>query len=144
MINRKLVSFLIEKESLNDHLNIACKIFLFKAGFSMDKFIIDLNEFLHRGVRTDNFYLKGLIDELTVNSDLNQYKDYITKYINMSFIEGVNGLSVNEHQDLIKVEYEPRLPISIFFDVNTLSYYGSIFNYIVKIKRINQLIRNIE
>jgi hypothetical protein len=99
-------------------------LYLFKAGFSMNKFVVDLKS-------NDHFYLKSLIDELSMNSDLVMYRDLIVNYV-----------TIKSENDLLIMEYQPELPISIFFEKNIIAIYNSIFNFIIRIKKNCNIIKN--
>jgi hypothetical protein len=143
IINQKLLNFLFFQENLLHHFNLVFSIYLFKAGFSMNKFVIELDDFLQKGLKNDNFYLKSLLSELCTNSDLANYKSMIRDFTHLNFREN-SGVYINNYHDILFMDYQPKLPVSIFFDSNVINCYNSIFNYMIKIKKTNFSIKNVE
>ena len=151
VINTKFIDVLMNKLHIDQHFDLMFHLYLFKAGFSMNKFIHELNSFIFSLTKTAihvtserSFFLKNLLMELAHSngSDLSQFASQITKGVNISFND-ISSLMFHSNDDLITMNYIPDLPISIFFDKNIIANYNSIFNFIVKLKRTFCLIRDI-
>jgi hypothetical protein len=141
LINKKILGFLINEERLKDHFSLMFNLYLFKAGFSMNKFIHDFDNFLKRDdFEEDNFYLKSIISDISNNSDLVSFKDKIEKFVTINLKKDINKTTL-DLEDLVLMEYNPRLPISIFFDNSILKFYNGVFNYIILIKRLINTIK---
>ena len=117
----------------------------------MNKFIIELNNFIFNKVKSENtltmennFFLKSLINELasTLGSDLYQFKNEIIENIHISFND-IKSFIHHSNEDLINLNYKAPLPSSILFDESIMINYNSVFNFIVKLKRSFILIRDI-
>ena len=141
----------MNKLHIDQHFDLMFHLYLFKAGFSMNKFIHELNSFIFSLTKTAihvtserSFFLKNLLMELAHSngSDLSQFASQITKGVNISFND-ISSLMFHSNEDLITMNYIPELPISIFFDKAIIANYNSIFNFIVKLKRTFCLIRDI-
>ena len=151
IINTKFLNILINDLQIEKHFNLLFNLFLFKAGFSMNKFIIELNNFILNSPKNsfstekNNFFLQSLLINLTneSQSDLNYYKKEIFENVRISFNE-INSLSFHNNEDLINIQYLPILPVNIFFDFNIINLYNLVFNFIVKLKRCFSLIRDIK
>ena len=151
ILNTKFLNILINDLQIEKHFNLLFNLFLFKAGFSMNKFIIELNNFILNSPKNsfstekNNFFLQSLLINLTneSQSDLNYYKKEIFENVRISFNE-INSLSFHNNEDLINIQYLPILPVNIFFDFNIINLYNLVFNFIVKLKRCFSLIRDIK
>ena len=151
IMNSKFLNVLFDRLNVKSKFDLVFFIFLFKAGFSMNKFIIELNNFIFNKVKSENtltmennFFLKSLINELasTLGTDLNQFKDEIVENIHISFND-VKSFIHHSSEDLINLNYIAPLPTSILFDENVMKNYNSVFNFIVKLKRSFILVRDI-
>jgi len=132
-MNEKLLAYLLNKEKIKDHFELCFAILFFRAGFSMNIFVNSLLEITEKGMISDNFFLKNLITEISINSDLKKFHIFIKNFFYLS----INKDILNNF-DTFKIEYKPNLPISIFFDGTVNTYYSAIFNYIFNIKRMNE------
>lgn len=146
VINRKLLNFLMTQENITNHFDLLFGISFFKASFSMNKFIIELNEFLIQGFHIDKFYIKNLLVDLSANHEMKKYKNMINDYILVKFTENEKPIQqiLTSKEDFITIEYQPPLPINIFFDNSINSNYNLIFNFLIKLKLNCSSIRNID
>jgi len=151
IMNSKFLNVLFDRLNVKLKFDLVFFIFLFKAGFSMNKFIIELNNFIFNKVKSENtltmennFFLKSLINELasTLGSDLYQFKNEIIENIHISFND-IKSFIHHSNEDLINLNYKAPLPSSILFDESIMINYNSVFNFIVKLKRSFILIRDI-
>ena len=151
IMNSKFLNVLFDRLNVKLKFDLVFFIFLFKAGFSMNKFIIELNNFIFNKVKSENtltmennFFLKSLINELasTLGSDLYQFKNEIIENIHISFND-IKSFIHHSNEDLINLNYKAPLPSSILFDEIIMTNYNSVFNFIVKLKRSFILIRDI-
>ena len=151
IMNSKFLNVLFDRLNVKLKFDLVFFIYLFKAGFSMNKFIIELNNFIFNKVKSENtltmennFFLKSLINELasTLGSDLYQFKNEIIENIHISFND-VKSFIHHSNEDLINLIYKAPLPSSILFDDNIMRNYNSVFNFIVKLKRSFILVRDI-
>jgi len=132
-MNEKLLSYLINNEKIKEHFELCFAILFFRAGFSMNIFVTNLLHITQKGTISDNFFLKNLIQEISLNSDLKKFHNFIRDF----FFISINKDMINNF-DTFKIEYKPNLPISIFYDDTINTYYSTIFNYIFNIKRMNE------
>ena len=151
IMNSKFLNVLFDRLNVKLKFDLVFFIYLFKAGFSMNKFIIELNNFIFNKVKSENtltmennFFLKSLINELasTLGSDLYQFKNEIIENIHISFND-IKSFIHHSNEDLINLNYKAPLPSSILFDESIMINYNSVFNFIVKLKRSFILIRDI-
>ena len=151
IMNSKFLNVLFDRLNVKLQFDLVFYIYLFKAGFSMNKFIIELNNFIVNKVNSENtltmennFFLKSLINELasTLGSDLYQFKKEIIENIHISFND-VKSFIHHSNEDLINLVYKAPLPSSILFDEITMRNYNNVFNFIVKLKRSFILVRDI-
>ena len=151
IINRKFLDVLISKLNIEKHFDLMFNLYLFKAGFSMNKFIHSLNSFIFTSSKVStlitterSFFLKSLLTELShsPSSDLSSFSSLIDSNVSISFND-IQSLVFHTREDLIKMNYSPPLPISIFFDKAIIANYNLVFNFIVKIKRTFSMIRDI-
>ena len=143
MVNKKLLSYLFDVEKLSDHFNVIFNFFLFRSGFSMNKFTMELNSYINSGVNFNNFFLMNLLNEISHNSDLISSRDKILKYVSINF-KDANSAYLNFQDSFVVVEYQPKLPINIFFDNSINEGYNIIFNYLLRVKRASSMIKNAE
>lgn len=151
IINRKFLDVLISKLNIEKHFDLMFNLYLFKAGFSMNKFIHSLNFFIFNSSKVStlitterSFFLKSLLTELShsQSSDLSSFASLIESNVSISFND-IQSLVFHTREDLIKMNYSPPLPISIFFDKTIITNYNLVFNFIVKVKRTFSMIRDI-
>ena len=146
LINQKFLSILTTTLHIQHHFNLIFHIFLFKAGFSMNKFILHLNNFiLSPNSHDKNFYLKTLLNTLSTSpqSDLSPFKSQILQHITIHFNSSISSYTYHSDDDLLTLSYTPPSPINIFFDDQVIKHYNIIFNLLIKMKRSFILIRDI-
>ena len=146
LINQKFLSILTTTLHIQHHFNLIFHIFLFKAGFSMNKFILHLNNFiLSPNSHDKNFYLKTLLNTLSTSpqSDLSPFKSQILQHITINFNSSISSYTYHSDDDLLTLSYTPPSPINIFFDDQVIKHYNIIFNLLIKMKRSFILIRDI-
>ena len=152
VINAKFIDILITRTNIMKNFNLLFNICLFNAGFSMNNFIIELNNYICRKTENENvlnihnnFFLENILYELSSSpmSDLSPYKDEIYKNIKISFSDNIKSYLIISNEDILILKYKSELPASIFFNDKIMLLYNKIFNYLVKIKRSFALIRNI-
>ena len=150
LINQKFLSILTTSLNIQHHFNLVFHIFLFKAGFSMNKFILHLNSFILSPNKSptqheNNFYLKTLFNALAASpqSDLSPFKAQILPYVSLEFNSSISSYTYHSDEALLTVSYKPPSPINIFFDEKVLEHYNTIFNLLIKMKRSFILIRDI-
>ena len=152
VINVKFIDILISRINIMKSFNLLFNICLFNAGFSMNNFIIELNNYIHKKTENENiiniynnFFLENILYELaSANmSDLNPYKEEIYKKIKISFNDNIKSYLIISNEDILNLKYNSELPEAIFFNDKVMILYNKIFNYLVKIKRGFALIRNI-
>ena len=152
VINVKFIDILVSRVNIMKNFNLLFNICLFNAGFCMNNFIIELNNYIYRKSDNNNllnihnnFFLENILYELASSpmSDLNPYKEEIYKNIKITFIDNVKSYLIISNEDILNLKYNSELPASIFFNEKTMILYNKIFNYLVKIKRSFALIRNI-
>ena len=152
VINAKFIDILITTTNIMKNFNLLLNICLFNAGFSMNNFIIELNNYICRKTENENvlnihnnFFLENILYELSSSpmSDLSPYKDEIYKNIKISFSDNIKSYLIISNEDILILKYKSELPASIFFNDKIMLLYNKIFNYLVKIKRSFALIRNI-
>ena len=151
-INNKFLDVLISRINIIKNFNLMFNICLFNAGFCMNNFIIELNEYICKKTGSENviniynnYFLENILHELSSAnlSDLNPYKEEIFKNIKISFSNNIKSYLIISNEDILVLKYQPPLPVSIFFNDKSMLLYNRIFNYLVKIKRSFALIRNI-
>ena len=152
VINVKFIDILISRINIMKSFNLLFNICLFNAGFSMNNFIIELNDYIHKKTENENilniynnFFVENILYELaSANmSDLNPYKEEIYKKIKISFNDNIKSYLIISSEDILNLKYNSELPEAIFFNDKVMILYNKIFNYLVKIKRSFALIRNI-
>ena len=152
VINVKFIDILISRINIMKSFNLLFNICLFNAGFSMNNFIIELNDYIHKKTEKENilniynnFFVENILYELaSANmSDLNPYKEEIYKKIKISFNDNIKSYLIISSEDILNLKYNSELPEAIFFNDKVMILYNKIFNYLVKIKRSFALIRNI-
>ena len=152
VINVKFIDILVNRINIMKNFNLLFNICLFNAGFSMNNFIIELNNYIYRKTENNNlhnihnnFFLDNILYELaSANmSDLNPYKEEIQKQIKISFVDNVKSYLIISSEDILNLKYNSELPSAIFFNDKIMILYNKIFNHLVKIKRSFSLIRNI-
>lgn len=146
LINQKFLSILTTSLHIQHHFNLIFHIFLFKAGFSMNKFILHLNNFiLSPNSHDKNFDLKTLLNTLSTSpqSDLSPFKSQILQHISIHFNSSISSYTYHSDDDLLTLSYTPPSPINIFFDDQVIKHYNIIFNLLIKMKRSFILIRDI-
>ena len=152
VINTKFIDILISRTNIIKNFNLLFNICLFNAGFSMNNFIIELNNYIYRKSENENmlnihsnFILENILYELASSpmSDLSPFKDEIYKNIKISFVDNIKSYLIISSEDILILKYKSELPASIFFNDKAMILYNRIFNYLVKIKRSFALIRNI-
>ena len=152
IINVKFIDILISRINIMKSFNLLFNICLFNAGFSMNNFIIELNDYIHKKTENENilniynnFFVENILYELaSANmSDLNPYKEEIYKKIKISFNDNIKSYLIISSEDILNLKYNSELPEAIFFNDKVMILYNKIFNYLVKIKRSFALIRNI-
>ena len=152
VINLKFLDILLSRINIMKNFNLLFNICLFNAGFCMNNFIIELNNYIYRKTENDNiinihnnFILENILCDLaSANmSDLNPYKEEIYKNIKISFIDDIKSYLIISNEDILILKYNCPLPASIFFNDKSMLLYNKIFNNLVKIKRSFALIRNI-
>ena len=152
VINVKFIDILISRINIMKNFNLLFNICLFNAGFCMNNFIIELNNYIYRKTENENilninnnFFLENILYELaSANmSDLNPYKEEIFKQIKISFVDNIKSYLIISNEDILNLKYNSELPAAIFFNDKVMILYNKIFNYLVKIKRSFALIRNI-
>ena len=152
VINVKFIDILISRINIMKNFNLLFNICLFNAGFCMNNFIIELNNYIYRKTENENilnihnnFFLENILFELaSANmSDLNPYKEEIYKQIKISFVDNIKSYLIISNEDILNLKYNPELPAAIFFNDKEMLLYNKIFNHLVKIKRSFALIRNI-
>ena len=150
LINQKFLSILTTSLHIEHHFNLIFHIFLFKAGFSMNKFILHLNNFIlspnkSPTLHENNFYLKTLLNTLSTSpqSDLSPFKAQIVPYISLTLNSSIPSYTYHSNEDLLTLSYAPPSPINIFFDDQVIKHYNIIFNLLIKMKRSFILIRDI-
>ena len=152
VINAKFIDILISKTNIMKNFNLLFNICLFNAGFSMNNFIIELNNYIYRKSENENmlnihnnFFLENILYELASSpmSDLSPFKDEIYKNIKISFVDSIKSYLIISSEDILILKYKSELPASIFYNDKVMILYNRIFNYLVKIKRSFALIRNI-
>ena len=151
-INAKFIDILISRTNILKNFNLLFNICLFNAGFSMNNFIIELNNYIYRKSENENmlnihnnFFLENILYELASSpmSDLSPFKDEIYKNIKISFVDSIKSYLIISSEDILILKYKSELPASIFYNDKVMILYNRIFNYLVKIKRSFALIRNI-
>jgi hypothetical protein len=134
------------------NFNLLFNICLFNAGFSLNNFIIELNNYIYRKSENENmlnihnnFFLENILYELASSpmSDLSPFKEEIYRNIKISFVDNIKSYLIISGEDILILKYKSELPASIFFNDKVMLLYNRIFNYLVKIKRSFALIRNI-
>ena len=152
VINAKFIDILISRTNILKNFNLLFNICLFNAGFSMNNFIIELNNYIYRKSENENmlnihnnFFLENILYELASSpmSDLSPFKDEIYKNIKISFVDSIKSYLIISSEDILILKYKSELPASIFYNDKVMILYNRIFNYLVKIKRSFALIRNI-
>ena len=152
VINAKFIDILISRTNIMKNFNLLFNICLFNAGFSMNNFIIELNNYIYRKSENENmlnihnnFFLENILYELASSpmSDLSPFKDEIYKNIKISFVDSIKSYLIISSEDILILKYKSELPASIFYNDKVMILYNRIFNYLVKIKRSFALIRNI-
>ena len=152
VINAKFIDILISRTNIIKNFNLLFNICLFNAGFCMNNFIIELNNYIYRKSENENllnihnnFFLENILYELASSpmSDLSPFKDEIYKNIKISFVDSIKSYLIISSEDILILKYKSELPASIFFNDKAMLLYNRIFNYLVKIKRSFALIRNI-
>ena len=152
VINAKFIDILISRTNIMKNFNLLFNICLFNAGFSMNNFIIELNNYIYRKSENENmlnihnnFFLENILYELASSpmSDLSPFKDEIYKNIKISFVDSIKSYLIISSEDILILKYKSELPASIFYNDKVMILYNRIFNYLVKIKRSFSLIRNI-
>ena len=152
VINAKFIDILISRTNIMKNFNLLFNICLFNAGFSMNNFIIELNNYIYRKSENENmlnihnnFFLENILYELASSpmSDLSPFKDEIYKNIKISFVDSIKSYLIISSEDILILKYKSELPASIFYNDKVMIIYNRIFNYLVKIKRSFALIRNI-
>ena len=152
VINVKFIDILISRINIMKSFNLLFNICLFNAGFSMNNFIIELNDYIHKKTENENIlniynnvFVENILYELaSANmSDLNPYKEEIYKKIKISFNDNIKSYLIISSEDILNLKYNSELPEAIFFNDKVMILYNKIFNYLVKIKRSFALIRNI-
>ena len=152
VINAKFIDILISRTNIIKNFNLLFNICLFNAGFSMNNFIIELNNYIYRKSENENmlnihnnFFLENILYELASSpmSDLSPFKDEIYKNIKISFVDSIKSYLIISSEDILILKYKSELPASIFYNDKVMILYNRIFNYLVKIKRSFALIRNI-
>ena len=152
VINIKFIDILMSRINIKKNFNLLFNICLFNAGFSMNNFIIELNNYIHRKTEgnnilniNNNYFLENILYELaSANmSDLNTYKKEIYQQIKISFVDNIKSYLIISSEDILNLKYNCELPAAIFFNDKIMLLYNKIFNYLVKIKRSFALIRNI-
>lgn len=137
-MNKKLLNYLICKEKIKEHFELCFSIICFRAGFSMNLFVMNLLEISQKGMISDNFFLKNLLEDISSNSDLRKYKQLIKSF----FFISINANRLDNFDTFI-IKYKPNLPISIFYDELITQHYSAIFNFIFNIKRMNESFKTI-
>ena len=152
VINAKFIDILISRTNILKNFNLLFNICLFNAGFSMNNFIIELNNYIYRKSENENmlnihnnFFLENILYELASSpmSDLSPFKDEIYKNIKISFVDSIKSYLIISSEDILILKYKSELPASIFYNDKVMILYNRIFNYLVKFKRSFALIRNI-
>ena len=152
VINAKFIDILLSRTNILKNFNLLFNICLFNAGFSMNNFIIELNNYIYRKSENENmlnihnnFFLENILYELASSpmSDLSPFKDEIYKNIKISFVDSIKSYLIISSEDILILKYKSELPASIFYNDKVMILYNRIFNYLVKIKRSFALIRNI-
>ena len=152
VINAKFIDILISRTNIMKNFNLLFNICLFNAGFSMNNFIIELNNYIYRKSENENmlnihnnFFLENILYELASSpmSDLSPFKDEIYKNIKISFVDSIKSYLIISSEDILILKYKSELPASIFYNDKVMILYNRIFNYLVKFKRSFALIRNI-
>ena len=152
VINIKFIDILMSRINIKKNFNLLFNICLFNAGFSMNNFIIELNNYIHRKTEgnnilniNNNYFLENILYELaSANmSDLNSFKKEIYQQIKISFVDNIKSYLIISSEDILNLKYNCELPAAIFFNDKIMLLYNKIFNYLVKIKRSFALIRNI-
>ena len=152
VINVKFIDILMSRINIKKNFNLLFNICLFNAGFSMNNFIIELNNYIHRKTEgnnilniNNNYFLENILYELaSANmSDLNSFKKEIYQQIKISFVDNIKSYLIISSEDILNLKYNCELPAAIFFNDKIMLLYNKIFNYLVKIKRSFALIRNI-
>ena len=152
VINAKFIDILISRTNILKNFNLLFNICLFNAGFSMNNFIIELNNYIYRKSENENmlnihnnFFFFFFLYELASSpmSDLSPFKDEIYKNIKISFVDSIKSYLIISSEDILILKYKSELPASIFYNDKVMIIYNRIFNYLVKIKRSFALIRNI-
>ena len=152
VINTKFIDILISRTNIMKNFNLLFNICLFNAGFSLNNFIIELNNYIYRKSENENmlnihnnFFLENILYELASSpmSDLSPFKEEIYRNIKISFVDNIKSYLIISGEDILILKYKSELPASIFFNDKVMLLYNRIFNYLVKIKRSFALIRNI-